>query len=98
MQCIDNPGEKDHFGMDREQIHEEATAALLKVEAGNTIGLVEQLNGMNHQDRLAVAREMCSVNFASRQADDSLPRVEITSGIDATGQEVLLDIAKSEKR
>jgi len=84
--------------MDQRQIHEMAETAVKKVESGDRTGLYEELTSMGPADRLAVAKEMVQLNNRNRQTNDSLPIVEITTEIDASGQAVLVDVKAREHR
>src|SRR5262249_6500982 len=84
--------------MEQRQIHEMAESAVKKAESGDKTGLSEELGSMSPADRLAVAKEMVQLNNRNRQTNDSLPKVEITTEIDASGQAVLVDVKAREHR
>jgi len=75
-----------------------AESAVKKAESGDKTGLSEELTSMSPADRLAVAKEMVQLNNRNRQTNDSLPKVEITTEDDASGQKVLVDVKARERR
>lgn len=65
--------------MDRNQVEQKAKELVDLAEGGDKFALTLELNRMDPQDRLAVAREMDRLNEQRRSSDPDLPDIEITT-------------------
>jgi hypothetical protein len=84
--------------MNRQEAGDRARDALASAERGDDRDLVRQLNDLSLQDRLTVTRQMQMIVNDQQKTDQSAPDLQISTGKDSNGNDILLSLSEKSKK